>query len=188
MKFLTKAFIALVLASSLFAGTYNVDVAHSSVGFKIKHLMISNVRGDFKDFSGSFVYDEKNDKLVSLKGTIKATSIDTGIVKRDNHLRSDDFFYVAKYPEITFVLTKINADEAHGILTMHGVTKDVVLEYEKGGAVKDPWGNTRFGFSLEGKINRKDYGLKWNKLLEGGGITVGEIVKLYVEIEGILKK
>lgn len=188
MKLLTKGLIALALTSSLFAGSYGIDVAHSSVGFKVKHLMISNVKGNFKEFSGEFEYDEKRDKLLSLKGIIKADSIDTDIEKRDDHLRSADFFDVSNHPEITFVLTKISGEKAYGELTMRGVTKNVTLEYDKGGSIKDPWGNTRFGFSLEGKINRKDFGLKWNKILEGGGITVGEVIKLDIEIEGILKK
>ena len=188
MTVLTKGLMALMLSSSLFAGTYNVDVSHSSVGFKVKHLMISNVKGNFKNFSGEFEYDEKSGKLLSLKGVVNANSIDTDIQKRDDHLRSADFFDVGIYPEISFILDKISGEKAYGTLTMHGVTKDVVLEYEKGGSIVDPWGNTRFGFALEGKINRKDYGLKWNKILESGGLTVGEEVKLDIEIEGIMKK
>lgn len=188
MTVLRKSLMVLALSSSLLAGTYGLDVSHSSVGFKVKHLMISNVKGNFKSFSGEFEYDEKSKKLLSLNGVVDASSIDTDIEKRDDHLRSADFLDVKAYPDITFVLNKISGEKAYGQLTMHGVTKDIVLEYEVGGSIVDPWGNSRFGFALEGKINRKDFGLKWNKILETGGLTVGEVVKFDIEIEGILKK
>lgn len=188
MTILTKSLMVLALSSSLFAGSYSVDVAHSSVGFKVKHLMISNVKGNFKDFSGEFEYDEKSGKLVSLKGIVKAASIDTDIQKRDDHLRSADFFDVVKYPEIKFVLTRVSGEKAYGELSIHGVTKNIILEVEMGGSIQDPWGNTRVGLELEGKINREDYGLTWNKVLESGGVVVGKKVKLYIEIEGILQK
>ncbi len=188
MKLLKSSLLALAFTGSLFAGSYDVDVSHSNVGFKVKHMMISSVRGNFKEFSGEFEYDEKSKKLKSLSGTIKAASIDTDIEKRDNHLRSADFFDVVKYPEIKFELTSVKKDKAYGKLTIHGITKEVKLELEMGGTVKDPWGNSRVGFELEGKINREDYGLTWNKLLESGGVVVGKKVKLNIEIEGILKK
>lgn len=188
MKLLRNSLIALALTTSLFAGSYSVDVSHSNVGFKVKHMMISSVRGNFKDFSGEFEYDKKSGKLVSLSGVVKAASIDTDIEKRDNHLRSADFFDVVKFPEIKFNLTRIKGDKAYGDLTIHGVTKNVKFDIEMGGTVKDPWGNSRVGFELEGKLNREDYGLTWNKLLESGGVVVGKKVKLYIEIEGILNK
>ncbi len=179
--------LTLLTSVLLFGGTYKLDNSHTNVGFKVKHMMVSNVRGDFKEFSGSFAFDEKSKTLTALEGDIKVASIDTGIEKRDNHLRSADFFDVAKYPDITFKMTKIKGDKLYGTFTMHGVTKEIELEYELGGMIEDPWGNQRVGFSLEGEINRLDYGVKWNKLIEAGGVAVSDTVKLQIEIEGILE-
>ena len=179
---------SLFVAATLFGGTFNVDKSHSSVGFKVKHMMISNVIGKFDDFKGSFEYDEKTNTLKSLTGTVEVNSINTENEKRDNHLKAGDFFSAEKYPQITFKLEKIEDDTAYGKLTLRGVTKDVEFELENNGSIKDPWGNTRVGLSLSGKINRFDYGLKYNKVLEAGGVAVGEIVKLNIEIEGILAK
>ena len=186
---LSKLIVASFFASTLlFGGTYNVDVSHSSVGFSVKHLMISNVKGNFSDFSGSFEYDEATNKLLQLQGVVKVASIDTGIEKRDAHLKSADFFNAPKNPEITFTLTKIDGDKAHGKLTMAGVSKEIALTYENGGSIKDPWGNQRVGLSLHGKISREAFGITWNKILETGGVTVGDSVTINVELEGILAK
>jgi len=183
---LLSATAALLLSSGLLMGaTYNVDPAHSSVGFKVKHLMISNVKGHFNTFSGA--YDMDKGTITAFTGTIDANSIDTGIEKRDNHLRSADFFDVAKYPEITFKMTKFDGDTMTGDLTMHGVTLPVTLETEVSGPIKDPWGMTRSSVSLSGKLDRKDYGLKYNQVLEAGGVAVGNEIKLSIEIEGIAK-
>ena len=187
MKKLIVAFIAMFLGSSVvFAGTFKVDPVHTTVGFKVKHMMISHVTGKFEKFTGTF--DVENNKVVALQGAIEAASINTDKKERDEHLRSADFFDVAKYPQVTFVLDKIDGDKAYGKLTIKDVTKDVVLDYEFGGVAKDPWGDTRAGLTLEGKINRKDFGLKWNKVLETGGVLVGDTVKMEVNIEGILEK
>ncbi|PPK58988.1 polyisoprenoid-binding protein YceI [Malaciobacter marinus] len=189
MTKLVKLGLASVLsAGALFAGTYNVDASHSNVGFKVKHMMISNVAGKFENFAGSFEYDEKTKTLKSLNGVVKVTSINTSNVKRDNHLKESDFFAANKYPEIKFNLNKVEDDKAYGKLTMRGVTKDVILDVEVNGTIKDPWGNTRTGLVLEGKINRMDYGIKYNSILETGGVAVGEKVRLTVELEGILAK
>lgn len=189
MTKLVKLGLASALtASALFGGTYNVDKSHSNVGFKVKHMMISNVTGNFNNFSGSFEYDEKTNTLKSLNGTIEVKSINTANEKRDNHLKESDFFAADKYPEITFTLNKVEDDKAYGKLTMRGVTKDVVLDLETNGVIKDPWGNTRAGIVLEGKVNRFDYGIKYNSVLEAGGVAVGEKVKLLIELEGILAK
>lgn len=179
---------ALATASALYAGTFNVDKDHSSVGFKVKHMMISNVKGKFDKFDGSFSYDEKANKLLSLNGVVDTSSINTNNDKRDAHLKSADFFDVKKYPNITFDLTKVQGDTAYGKLTMHGITQNVELEYEDNGVIKDPWGNTRVGLVLSGKINRKDFGLLYNTALEAGGVLIGDEVKLDVELEGILAK
>ena len=179
---------ALLLSSSLFAGNYNLDIDHSNVSFKVKHMLISNVRGEFTDFTGSFVYDEKTNKLKSLKGIIKVSSIDTDNLKRDKHLKSKDFFHAKKFPLIKYTLNQIKNDKAYGEITIHGITKNIVMDFENNGLIADPWGNTRVGIALEGKISRKDFKLKWNDLLETGGAIVADKIKLYVEIEGILEK
>ncbi len=175
-----------LLSGFLYGAPFEVDVAHSSVGFKIKHLMISNVKGNFSTFSGN--YDLENGMLKSLDGTIETNSINTGIDKRDNHLRSADFFDVAKYPQMTFKMTSFDGDKVTGDLTIHGVTKSVTLEAEISGTVKDPWGSMRSSISLEGTIKRSDFGLTWNQALEAGGVVVGDEVKMSIELEGIEKK
>ena len=186
---LVKLGLASILASgTLFAGTYNLDTSHSSVGFKVKHMMISNVVGKFDTFNGSFEYDEKTNTLKSLSGVVEVSSINTENAKRDKHLKASDFFAASKYPQITFTLSKVKDDKAYGVLTMRGVSKDVVLDLENNGSIKDPWGNTRVGLELTGKINRFDYGIKYNTILEAGGVAVGETVKLDIQIEGILAK
>lgn len=179
---------SLIAATALFGGTYNIDTAHPNVGFKVKHMMISNVVGKFDKFNGSFEYDEKTNTLKSLTGTVEVSSINTDNAKRDGHLKSSDFFAADKYPQITFKLTKVEDDKAYGVLTMRGVSKDVVLDLENNGTVKDPWGNTRVGLELTGKVNRIDYGIKYNSILEAGGVAVGETVKLDIQLEGIKAK
>lgn len=188
MKFLKLGLASIVASSALFAGTYNVDTSHSNVGFKVKHMMISNVVGKFDKFNGTFEYDEKNNTLKSLNGNIEVSSINTENEKRDNHLKDSDFFAAKDFNNIKFELTKVEDDKAFGKLTIRGITKDVELDFENNGTIKDPWGNTRRGIALSGKINRMDYGLKYNSVLEAGGVAVGEIVKLDIELEGILAK
>jgi polyisoprenoid-binding protein YceI len=189
MKLVKLGLVSLLAGSTLFAGTYNVDKSHSNVGFKVKHMMISNVTGKFNEFKGSFEYDEKTNTLKSLNGVVEVKSIDTDNEKRDGHLKASDFFAADKYPQITFTLDKIDGDKAYGKLTMRGVTKDVELDLETSGTtIKDPWGNTRVGLALEGKVNRMDYGIKYNSVLEAGGVAVGEIVKLHIDLEGIQAK
>lgn len=186
MKVLKLGLLSVVVASSLFAGTYNVDASHSNVGFKIKHMMISNVKGQFDTFSGVIEYDEKSKTFKAIDGKVTTTSINTANEKRDNHLRSADLFDVAKYPEMTYTLSKLEGDKAYGTLTMKGISKEVVFELENNGVIKDPWGNQRVGLALSGKINRKDFGITWNQVLEAGGVAVGEEVKLDIELEGVL--
>ncbi|MFT5835370.1 MAG: polyisoprenoid-binding protein YceI [Sulfurimonas sp.] len=187
-KIITTLLLTALGSTALFAGTYKVDTTHSNVGFKVKHMMISNVIGKFDKFNGSFEYDEKTKTIQKLSGTIEVASINTANVKRDTHLRSDELFNAKKYPEIIFALQKTDSEYAYGKLTMHGVTKDVKLDLENNGMIKDPWGNTRVGLELTGKLSRKDYGITWNKLLEAGGVTVGDTIKLDIQIEGILAR
>ncbi len=187
MKKLQLLIISILLgASSLFGGVYKVDTSHTNVGFAVKHMMISTVNGEFKKFDGSFELDEKNN-LIALKGEMDVDSINTNIAKRDAHLKSDEIFDAQKHPKITFVLDRVEGDKAYGKLTIKNTTKDVVLDYEFGGTITDPWGKQRAGISLSGKIDRKDYNLTWNQVLEAGGVVVSDTVKINVDIQGILK-
>jgi polyisoprenoid-binding protein YceI len=188
-----KAFAYLLLVAflgtvSLSGAAFNVDVSHTNVGFKVKHMMISTVNGEFDKFKGSFELDDKTNLLTAMSAEIDVASINTNIEKRDNHLRSADLFDAGKYPKITFVLESVKGDKAYGKLSIKDVTKDVVLDYEFGGVMQDPWGNTRAGLTLSGKINRLDYNIKWNQILETGGVAVSEDVKLEINIEGIQSK
>jgi len=167
------------------ASEYIIDSAHSNIGFSIKHLMISNVKGTFKSFDAELEFDEKTKTFTNMFATIETTSIDTGIKKRDDHLRSSDFFDVQKYPTIVFEMTSINDDIITGDITIHGVKKEIKLTSTIHGVIKDSQGNLRVGFTLEGALNRKDFGLSWNKLLEGGGLTVGEKVTITIDVEAI---
>lgn len=168
------------------AAEYIVDTSHSHVSFSIKHMMISNVKGEFKSFEADLDFDPKTKTFNKMNASIDPASIDTGIAKRDEHLKSPDFFDVEKFNTITFDATSISADKIVGNLTMHGVTKEITLTPTINGVIKDFQGNNRVGFSLEGKINRTDFGLTWNKLLEsGGGIVVGEEVIITVDIQAI---
>lgn len=180
-------FIALIISSNAQAKKFNIDPEHSNVGFKIRHLF-SNVRGQFNTFSGSFDFDATKKSGGSLKISIQTASIDTNNEKRDKHLKSPDFFDVAKYPEIKFTSTKVESTgdktyKVQGYLSMHGVTKVVSLDVDFIGEGKDPWGNFKAAFSAEAKVNRKDYGIEWNETLETGGFLLGNDVKISIEIE-----
>ncbi len=169
--------------------TYTIDPAHSVADFKVRHLMVSNVRGEFSGVSGTVEYDEANPGNSKLEAVIDATTIQTRDAQRDAHLKSADFLDVEKYPTIKFVSKKVvkTGDEEHkvtGDLTIHGVTKEVTLEVEgPGSEVKDPWGNVKLGASAKTKINRKDFGLVWNVALETGGVVVGEEVQIHLDLE-----
>lgn len=188
MKFLKLGLASLVASSALFAGTYTVDTSHSNVGFSVKHMMITNVSGKFKDVTGTFEYDEETNSLKALEGVILVSSIDTANEKRDTHLKEEDIFHAEKYPNINFKITKIDGDKAYGDLTMKGVTKNIELDLDNGGTIIDAWGKRIAGFELNGKISREDFGITWNKVLEAGGVAVGDTVKLNIAVEGILAK
>lgn len=192
MKLLSKILLSSALAMTLANATpHTLDNMHTDVGFSVKHLMITNVKGNFTDYEGKIDFDYKTKTFNALEAKIKATSVNTGIEKRDNHLRSDDFFAAAKYPEITFKMKsyKVEADEGvmTGDLTIRGITKEVELDVEDIATIKDLDGNNRVGFTLEGKINRMDFDLKWNKALEFGGVAVSETVKLIIEVQAVEK-
>ena len=189
MKFLLNSLIfgILILSTTAQANeAYVIDNAHASIGFSISHLVISKVKGNFNDFSGTFVLDNNN-RLTEANASIKSASIDTGVKKRDDHLRSADFFEVEKYPEITFEAKKVvkrsGKDILLGKFTMHGVTKNIELPYTIKGPITDPYGNEKIGFHGETVINRTDYGLNWNQALEAGGVMVGEEVFIVIDVE-----
>ncbi len=165
-----------------------LDPTHSELAFKVRHMMITNVKGEFRKFEASILSDGSDFTKSSIEVTIDATSIFTNEDKRDGHLKSADFFDVENYPTLSFKgisFKKVGEDEYKltGALTIKGVSKEVELDVEFGGINKDPWGNEKAGFSLEGKINRKDFGLNWNAALETGGVLVSEEVKISAEVQ-----
>lgn len=175
--------LSIFVASALFAGNYTIDTAHSNAGFTVKHMMVTNVKGSINDIAGTFEYDEKANALVKVEGELKVASIDTKNEKRDAHLREDDIMDATKFPTITFKSTKVEGDKVYGDLTIKGVTKNIALDLENGGAFGE-----KAGFALSGKINRSEYGVTWNKALEAGGVAVSDEVKLEIDIEGNLQK
>jgi polyisoprenoid-binding protein YceI len=179
---------ALALASpALAAETYQVDKAHSTVGFQVRHLF-TMVGGSFQDFSGKVVVDRARPESSSVEFTIKAASIFTNEPKRDEHLKSPDFFDAASHPTITFRSTSVkpagnDVFEVTGDLTMRGVTKQVTLPVTFLGEARDPWGNEKKGFELATTLNRKDFGINWNKTLDQGGVLVGDEVKVQISVQ-----
>jgi polyisoprenoid-binding protein YceI len=186
--------IALSLPALATATTWNIDPDHSNIGFKVRHLMISNVKGHFEKHTGVVDINDKDITKSKVEVSIDTASINTNVQKRDEHLRSADFFDVAKYPTMTFVSKKVakagkDKLKVTGDLTLHGITKQVVLDVESPTREsKDPMGVIRSGASASTKINRKDFGLVWNKALETGGVVVGEEVTISLEIEMIKGK
>ncbi|MDI5893416.1 MULTISPECIES: YceI family protein [Flavobacterium] len=165
-----------------------IDPTHSEIGFKVKHMMFTNVSGKFSKFDATIEEEDNDFENAKIEFTGAIDSITTGNADRDTHLLSPDFFDAAQFPEIKFSatsFTKINEGEYElvGDLTLHGVTKSVKLAAEYGGLMKDPWGNTKMALALEGKINRKDWGLNWNSALETGGVLVSEEVRLNIELQ-----
>ncbi len=180
-------------AGPLAAGEYEIDSSHSTIGFQVRHMAISKTNGSFEDYTGSFSFEPGNPDSWSCEAVIQAKSINTNNEKRDDHLRSDEFFDVANFPTLTFKSTGVameNDSEGtlKGDLTIHGITKPVEMNLEALGTVTDPWGNERAGFTATIKINRKDYGLEYHSVMEAGGLVVGDEIKITLEIEGILKK
>ncbi len=165
-----------------------IDTTHSEVQFKVKHLVISTVTGAFKKFSGNVVSESDDFDGAKVNFSVDVDSIDTNQADRDGHLKSDDFFAAAQHPNITFTngtLKKVSGNnyKLSGTFTIRGIAKPIELDVEFGGIVKDPWGNTKAGFELNGKINRKDYGLTWSAVTEAGGMVVGDDVKLHLNVE-----
>jgi polyisoprenoid-binding protein YceI len=188
MKFSILA--GLLAASSAFSAVavYQIDPSHSGAHFSIRHLMVTNVKGQFSNVKGTVHYDPQNPGASKVEATIDVSTVDTRQPKRDAHLKNADFFDVEKFPTMTFVSRRVSAAgpgklKVVGDLTMHGVTKEVTLDVEgPTPEIKDPWGKSRIGASASTKINRRDFGLTWNKALETGGVVVGDEVTINIEL------
>jgi polyisoprenoid-binding protein YceI len=193
MKFRHAASVALAALALTAAGagaqtdTYQLDPAHTSVGFKVRHMMINDVRGTFDKVDGTIAVDAKNMANSSVSVTIETASVNTRVENRDNDLRSDHFFDAANHPTITFKSKKIvkRGEEwiAVGDLTMRGVTKEIELPFTLSGPVANPWGKSVIAVSASTEINRQDFGVSWNKALDNGGVLVGDTVKIEIEAE-----
>ena len=183
----------LSIATPAFAETYDLDPSHSAATFTVQHLMFTKVHGEFGGVTGSFTYDPKEPTKATVEASVDATTVNTREPKRDTHLRSPDFFDVAKYARLTFKSTKVEKGakghlKLHGDLTIHGVTKNVVFDVTgPSPEIKDPWGATKIAASATATINRKDFGLNWNKALEAGGFLVGDEVTIELNLEGSKK-
>jgi len=183
--------MSTAIATQTQTTTWNIDAVHSSAEFKVRHMMITNVKGQFDALKGVLTLDEEDVTKSRIEATIDAASINTRDAQRDAHLKSADFFDVEKFPELKFSSTRVTrAGEAElaveGNLTIHGVARKVVFAVEGPSlAGKDPWGNTRIGLSAATKINRKDFGLRWNAALETGGFLVGDEVTITLDVQAV---
>jgi len=191
--FVAALVVTLSLPTTAATSTWQIDPNHSAAQFAVRHLAISTVRGAFTKVNGSVQLDDRDISKSSVEVTIDADSVDTRVPNRDKDLRSDHFFDVEKYPTITFKSTKVEQAEpgklkVTGDLTIHGVTKQVVLDVEgPTAAVKDPWGNQRAAANATTKINRQDFGVKWNAKMDGGGLVVGDDVAITIDVEMVQK-
>ncbi len=183
--------MATITTSPTSTTTWNLDPAHSSAEFKVKHMMISNVKGSFSGLSGTLTEHATDSSLSSVEAAVDVSTVSTGDAQRDGHLKSADFFEAEKSPRMTFKSTSVARKSegeyaVTGDLTLHGVTRPVTFSVEGPSApAKDPWGNTRIGLSATAKINRKDFGLGWNAALETGGLLVGEEVQIHLDVQFI---
>ena len=191
-KLLTLTLAVLVAGPAVAAETYTVDAAHSEVLFKVRHL-ISKVSGHFGELEGTIQIEPDKPEASSVEFSVKVASIDTANEKRDEHLRSEDFFWADEHPEITFKSDSIKpagGDTYHvtGILTMRGVSKEITLPVKFLGFAKSPWGQELAGFALETTLDRKDYGIVWNKALDQGGVLLGDEVEIEINLEAVKQK
>lgn len=173
--------------------SYSVDRSHSEIGFSVRHMMFAKVHGQFKDWEAKLAYDEADPSRSSVRVEIATASIDTREAKRDEHLRSGDFFDAESFPKMVFQSKRVEPVgkgryRVTGDLTLHGVTKEVALDVEETGRGKDPWGNSRLGFSAKGSLLRSDFGLKWNQALETGGVLVSDKVEIEIETQVVESK
>jgi polyisoprenoid-binding protein YceI len=185
--FAAFALAALASVPSFAADVYNVDASHSEVSFQVRHL-VTNVRGRFNDFDGTINLDPANLEKSKVEFRVKAASIDTANEDRDKHLRAEDFFHAEKYPEITFKSTSVKKTgkdtyAVTGDFTMRGVTKRITLPVTYLGTARDPWGNDKAGFETAATLDRKDYGITWNKAVDNGGVILGDDVKIAINLE-----
>lgn len=184
--------VAVLAGTSLAADKFEIDRTHSSLGFAVRHMVVTKVKGEFNEWTGTILYDDKDITKSSVEVSIKTASIDTKDAKRDEHLKSPDFFDAEKYPDIMFKSKRIEKTEdglvAVGDLTMRGVTKEIRIPFEFAGTVNDPYGNTRLGLSAKTKLTRQDYGMSWSKKLDAGGLVVGDDVEIGIEVEAIKTK
>ena len=192
MRRLTLVLLAALAAPAFAQSSWEIDPAHSNVQFGVRHMMISTVHGKFTKFTATATGDEKDAAHAGVQASIDAASIDTGDEKRDAHLKTADFFDAEKFPTITFKSTKVEAAsdrryKLHGDLTMHGVTKPVVLDVEATSEVKGMRGETRAGARATTKVNRKDFGISWSKSMDGGGVVVGDEVEVTIDVEAVKK-
>ena len=169
---------------------WEIDSSHSSLHFSVRHLMIAKVRGSFARWSGTIQVPDGDFSKATVVVTIDASSIDTGVADRDGHLKSPDFFDVAQYPELRFIGKRVQSRaegeiDVVGELTLKGITREAVLRVEQHGQAKDPWGNVRAAFTAKTSIDRKDFGLTWNQVLETGGVMVGDRVHIEADIEAV---
>lgn len=189
---LLGAMLALPLVVHAEPARWNFDLEHSTIEFRVTHMVVSKTTGRFTDYAGFVDMDAESGTVTAIEATIKAGSVNTSHEKRDTHIRNADFLDVEHYPTMTYKLKNYKKTAegftAVGDFTLRGVTKEVALAGHYNGATKDPWGNTRAGFSAEGKLNRKDFGMVWNKTLDSGGLVVGDEVQIRLEIECIKAK
>ena len=190
---ITTLLLSLIALVTTAQNTWNIDASHTNVNFEVSHMVISDVEGTFKTFDGTVISSESDFSDAKISFTVDVNSIDTDNEMRDNHLKSPDFFEASKYEKITFTSTKFTKVKGEnylleGDLTIKGITKKIQLDVVYNGTIKDPYGNTRAGFKLNGKINRFDYGLKWNATLESGGLVVGEEVSIEANVEVVKAK
>jgi polyisoprenoid-binding protein YceI len=182
--------MSTITAPATLTGTYTIDPTHSRIGFVARHAMVTKVRGSFNEFAGSGYFDAEDPASSRLELTIEAASIDTRNADRDGHLKSNDFFDMERYPQISFASTAVEQLDAEtyrvtGDLTIKGVTKPVSVDFEYTGTAVDPYGNTRIGLEGSTSVNRKDWGVNWNAALEAGGVLVSEKVTLEFEVSAI---
>ena len=189
IKNILVSVIGLSLLSTMsFAAQWTLDAVHSNIGFEVKHLVISTTKGNFKEFSGELKFDEADLEKSQVTITVKTASIDTDNADRDKHLKSPDFLNTEAHPEMKFTSKKIVKKDGNyfsliGDLTILETTKEVTFDCELNGVVTDPWGNTKSGFAASTTINRQDFGVKWSKNLDSGGLVVGNDVKILLDFE-----
>ncbi len=188
----TATVLGILGVSSLFAApqNYMIDTAHSTVEFSVQHMVLSKTRGSFGEYGGTIIWDSEAPAKSKISGSLSVASIDTKDKKRDEHLKSKDFFDAEAHPKMTFVVTKIEPKKKGGYqitgkLTMKGVTNEVTSPLIVQGPIKDPWGNDRIHFNATFSVNRQDYGITWNKLMDNGGLVVGNQVDINIDIEAI---